>query len=54
MHIFETLMGMHVHGSMLPFFERKMLDFLIIFFLSIVTKSTISDHHLRCGGWLNF
>ena len=27
MHIFETLMGVHVHGSMLPFFERKMLAF---------------------------
>ena len=27
---------------------------LVSFFLSIDTESINFDHHLRCGGWLNF
>ena len=27
--------------------------FLFFFFLSILSRSNF-DHHLRCGGWLNF
>ena len=27
---------------------------MIVFFLSIDTESINFDHHIRCGGWLNF
>ena len=35
--------------------ERRVWDqfFLSFFFLSIPSRSNF-DHHLRCGGWLNF
>ena len=33
-----------------PSFPEAMLSF----FLSNGTESINSDHHLRCGGWLNF
>ena len=31
----------------------SLIAFFLSFFLSILSRSKF-DHHLRCGGWLNF
>ena len=36
-----------------PAATYKFLSFFLSFFLSILSRSNF-DHHLRCGGWLNF
>ena len=36
-----------------PIFSKLRSGLCFYFFLSILSRSNF-DHHLRCGGWLNF